>query len=78
MSKSNLLTNLNTGKERNLKGNLLNQKYHYSYPNELDIGKIIEDFDEEKIVCCFGAGYVGGPTMSIMANNCPDYLVNNF
>ena len=26
-------------------------------------------------VCCIGAGYVGGPTMAVIANNCPDINV---
>lgn len=26
-------------------------------------------------VCCIGAGYVGGPTCSIIAYNCPDIRV---
>ena len=30
----------------------------------------------EKRICCIGAGYVGGPTMSVIALNCPDLLVN--
>ena len=25
-----------------------------------------------KKVCCIGAGYVGGPTMIVFANKCPD------
>ena len=29
-----------------------------------------------KIICCIGAGYVGGPTMSVIAMNCPDWQVN--
>ncbi len=29
-----------------------------------------------KIICCLGAGYVGGPTMSVIAMNCPDWKVN--
>ena len=29
-----------------------------------------------KIICCIGAGYVGGPTMSVIALNCPDWQVN--
>ncbi len=29
-----------------------------------------------KIICCIGAGYVGGPTMSVIALNCPDWKVN--
>lgn len=26
-------------------------------------------------ICCIGAGYVGGPTMSVIANKCPDIKV---
>ena len=26
-------------------------------------------------ICCIGAGYVGGPTMSVIANQCPDIQV---
>ena len=29
-----------------------------------------------KNICCLGAGYVGGPTMSVIAYNCPDLVVN--
>ena len=29
-----------------------------------------------KNICCIGAGYVGGPTMSVIANRCPDITVN--
>ena len=29
-----------------------------------------------KNICCIGAGYVGGPTMSVIANKCPDIKVN--
>ena len=29
-----------------------------------------------KNICCIGAGYVGGPTMSVIADNCPDISVN--
>ena len=25
-----------------------------------------------KNICCIGAGYVGGPTMSVMADKCPN------
>ena len=32
--------------------------------------------DLNKIICCIGAGYVGGPTMSVIAMNCPDWKVN--
>lgn len=28
-----------------------------------------------KKICCIGAGYVGGPTMSVMALKCPDIQV---
>ena len=32
---------------------------------------------EEKItqICCIGAGYVGGPTCSVIAKKCPDICV---
>ena len=33
-----------------------------------------EDFKVNKI-CCIGAGYVGGPTMAVIASNCPDIQV---
>jgi UDPglucose 6-dehydrogenase len=26
-------------------------------------------------ICCLGAGYVGGPTMSVIALKCPDIKV---
>ena len=29
-----------------------------------------------KNICCIGAGYVGGPTMAVIALNCPDLIVN--
>ncbi|MDD4395687.1 MAG: hypothetical protein PHQ33_07365, partial [Bacteroidales bacterium] len=29
----------------------------------------------KKTILCIGAGYVGGPTMAVMADNCPDYKV---
>ena len=29
-----------------------------------------------KNICCIGAGYVGGPTMSVIARNCPELTVN--
>ena len=31
---------------------------------------------EVKNICCIGAGYVGGPTMAVIAKNCPDIKVN--
>ena len=27
-----------------------------------------------KKICCIGAGYVGGPTMTVMASKCPDVI----
>ncbi len=30
----------------------------------------------KKNICCIGAGYVGGPTMSVIAFNCPDYRID--
>jgi UDP-glucose/GDP-mannose dehydrogenase family, NAD binding domain len=32
-------------------------------------------FHPIKKVCCIGAGYVGGPTMSVMAQMCPEIQV---
>ena len=26
-------------------------------------------------ICCIGAGYVGGPTMAVIAKNCPDIKI---
>ncbi|MGB3592361.1 MAG: UDP-glucose 6-dehydrogenase [Nonlabens sp.] len=31
---------------------------------------------EVKNICCIGAGYVGGPTMTMIAEKCPDISVN--
>ena len=28
-----------------------------------------------KNICCIGAGYVGGPTMAVIAQKCPDIQV---
>ena len=28
-----------------------------------------------KRICCIGAGYVGGPTMAVIAKNCPDLKI---
>ena len=28
-----------------------------------------------KKICCIGAGYVGGPTMAVIAYKCPDIKV---
>ena len=27
-------------------------------------------------ICCIGAGYVGGPTMAVIAHECPDIVVH--
>ena len=27
-------------------------------------------------ICCIGAGYVGGPTMAVIADKCPNIQVN--
>ena len=27
-------------------------------------------------ICCIGAGFVGGPTMAVIAYKCPDLIVN--
>ncbi len=34
---------------------------------------IKEKIEKRKQICCIGAGYVGGPTMAVIALNCPDY-----
>ena len=31
---------------------------------------------EIKNICCIGAGYVGGPTMAVIADKCPHINVN--
>ena len=30
---------------------------------------------EIKNICCIGAGYVGGPTMAVIAKKCPNIIV---
>ena len=30
----------------------------------------------QKYICCIGAGYVGGPTMAVIALNCPEFRVD--
>ena len=27
-------------------------------------------------ICCIGAGYVGGPTMAVIADKCPNLQIN--
>ena len=29
-----------------------------------------------KNICCIGAGYVGGPTMAVIAFYCPELIIN--
>ena len=29
----------------------------------------------KKNILCIGAGYVGGPTMTVIANKCPEYKI---
>ena len=35
-----------------------------------------KDYLEVKNICCIGAGYVGGPTMTVIASKCPQITVN--
>ena len=35
----------------------------------------ISDDYEIKKICCLGAGYVGGPTMAVIADKCPNLNV---
>ena len=40
--------------------------------------KILKDKNKKmeiKNICCIGAGYVGGPTMTVIADRCPDIKV---
>ena len=34
--------------------------------------------EENKVkkICCVGAGYVGGPTMSVIASKCPEIRID--
>ncbi|OGV57370.1 MAG: UDP-glucose 6-dehydrogenase [Lentisphaerae bacterium GWF2_52_8] len=32
--------------------------------------------DKDKVILCIGAGYVGGPTMAVIADKCPNYKVH--
>jgi len=38
-------------------------------------GTHVIDYPEPAKICCLGAGYVGGPTMAVMALKCPDVKV---
>ena len=35
----------------------------------------MSDSNFKYFICCMGAGYVGGPTMAVIAANCPDIRV---
>ena len=35
----------------------------------------MKEHNQIKTICCIGAGYVGGPTMSVIASNCPNINV---
>ena len=35
----------------------------------------MRDKNFKKKILCIGAGHVGGPTMTVIANKCPDYKV---
>ena len=34
------------------------------------------NFKSIKSICCIGAGYVGGPTMAVIADKCPNIVVH--
>ena len=38
-------------------------------------GTNVIDYPAQTKICCLGAGYVGGPTMAVMALKCPDVKV---
>ena len=37
--------------------------------------KLLNKSIKVKNICCIGAGYVGGPTMAVIAKHCPDIQV---
>ena len=37
--------------------------------------RLLEQVDFQKRILCIGAGYVGGPTMAVIADKCPQYRV---
>ena len=37
--------------------------------------EVNENYKKIKNICCIGAGYVGGPTMAVMADKCPNITV---
>ena len=40
------------------------------------VNKLKNKSTEVKNICCIGAGYVGGPTMAVIAKHCPEIEVN--
>ena len=36
----------------------------------------LDDMYKIKNVCCIGAGFVGGPTMAVFADRCPNIVFN--
>ena len=46
-------------------------------PDPISIFFALSVMSSESIkICCIGAGYVGGPTMAMIAKQCPDIEVN--
>jgi UDP-glucose/GDP-mannose dehydrogenase family, NAD binding domain len=44
----------------------------YQYEDETELYSILTMGDEFDLkICCMGAGYVGGPTMAVIAYKCP-------
>ena len=38
--------------------------------------KSISNENAIRKICCIGAGYVGGPTMAVIADKCPQLIIN--
>jgi hypothetical protein len=52
----------------------LNERSHKSHPanrihTKAKHSNMAEEWDVQ--ICCMGAGYVGGPTMAVIAHQCP-------
>ena len=52
----------------------LKVRFYYYDTLVLSLKYILESFKIKKI-CCIGAGYVGGPTMAVIAEKCPHLKV---
>ena len=50
------------------------QNSNYKLP--ICINPIFMNKYEVKKICCIGAGYVGGPTMAVFAEHCPEIEIN--